>query len=219
MKKNVLRKKYFIFITIAELVIASVVIVRDIWNPTLFVLILMIISFVLRKDSFSTLGFFRPKSWKRMIFGVLGFSILWTLINLSFILPVLNHLTGTNRDVSMYLSLKGNIPMLGILLGLTWTLAAFGEEIVYRGYLQKRLGEIFINKYLLVVIISSLIFGFAHTEQGIVGVTTTTIDALFYCFIKRRFRDNLWASVFTHGFMNTIGIIGYFLIGPIYSFW
>jgi len=65
---------------------------------------------------------------------------------------------------------------------LTWTLAAFGEEMVYRGYFQKRIVDLFGNNQggiFLSIGISSLVFGFAHTEQGMIGVIITTLDAIF----------------------------------------
>lgn len=68
------------------------------------------------------------------------------------------------------------------------------------------------------VVVSSLLFGFAHTEQGIVGVVTTCLDALFYSFAKYKY-DNLWAAVLAHGFMNTIGIVTFFFTGPLYGLW
>jgi len=51
---------------------------------------------------------------------------------------------------------------------LSWTLAALGEEIVYRGYFQKRLTDVLgsnLPGILLTIGISSLLFGLAHTER------------------------------------------------------
>jgi len=49
-------------------------------------------------------------------------------------------------------------------------------------------------------------------------VITTFIDALFFSFVRYRF-DNLWASVFAHGFLNSIGIITFYFTGPLYGLW
>ena len=65
---------------------------------------------------------------------------------------------------------------------------------------------------------SSLLFGLAHTEQGISGVVLTFLDALFFSFLRWPFR-NLWAAVLGHGFNNTIGLIRFFFVGPIYALW
>jgi membrane protease YdiL (CAAX protease family) len=63
-----------------------------------------------------------------------------------------------------------------------------------------------------------VLFGLAHTEQGVIGVVVTLLDALFRSFLRLRYRS-LWAPVLAHGFSNTIGLITVFLIGPIYGLW
>ena len=65
---------------------------------------------------------------------------------------------------------------------------------------------------------SSLLFGLAHTEQGIIGVVVTLLAALFFRFLRPRYR-NLWAPVLAHGFNNTIGLTAAFLAGPVYGLW
>lgn len=68
------------------------------------------------------------------------------------------------------------------------------------------------------VVLSSLLFGLAHTEQSIIGVVLTFLDALFFSFLRWRFR-NLWSAVLGHGFNNTIGLMTLFFVGPIYALW
>ena len=136
-------------------------------------------------------------------------------------MPILNHLTGDRQDVSQFADLQGNLGMLAGFLLLTWTLAAVGEEIVYRGYLQTRITDILGPNLIGIVVavgMSSVLFGLAHTEQGLIGVVVTFLDALFFSFLRLRYRT-LWAPVLAHGFSNTLGLITFFLIGPIYGFW
>jgi membrane protease YdiL (CAAX protease family) len=40
---------------------------------------------------------------------------------------------------------QGNIKWLAVSLALTWTLFAFGEELVFRGYLMNRVAGMFLN--------------------------------------------------------------------------
>jgi hypothetical protein len=137
-------------------------------------------------------------------------------------MPVLNRLTGTTIDYSGFANLKGNLGQLLLLLVLSWTLAALGEEMVYRGYPQKQLTGLFgssLPGILLTVGVSSLLFGLAHTEQGLIGVVVTTIDALFFSWLKLRFGNNLWAAILAHGFYNSTGIFVFFFTGPIYGLW
>lgn len=149
-------------------------------------------------------------------------TVVWTFMHLALFMPVLNHFTGTTQDLSAFENLKGNFGNLLFFLVLTWTLAAFGEEIVYRGYLQKRVCDLLENSKVGIfsgVAISSLLFGIAHTEQGIIGVIITFLDAIFFSLLKLKYENNLWASVLAHGFSNTIGLTAFFFVGPMYGFW
>lgn len=65
---------------------------------------------------------------------------------------------------------------------------------------------------------SSLLFGIAHTEQALVGISVTFLDALFFSSLRYRY-DTLWAPILAHGLNNTIGLTTYFLVGPVYGFW
>ena len=137
-------------------------------------------------------------------------------------MPVLNHLTNTTQDISAYENLQGNLGQLLFFLLLTWTLAAFGEEIVYRGYLQRRIGDVLGENSVGILVsigVSSILFGMAHTEQGVIGVIVTTLDAIFFSALKRKYDNNLWAPILAHGISNTIGLVAFFLVGPITGFW
>ena len=137
-------------------------------------------------------------------------------------MPVLNRLTGTTQDLSAFADLQGNLPGLLILLALTWSLAAFGEEVVYRGFLQRRVFDLLGTSTLGVAMaigFSSILFGVAHMEQGVVGVVLTFLDAVFFSLLKLRYSGNLWASILAHGFSNTLGLVAFYLVGPIYGLW
>lgn len=209
-------------VAIIEILLASLVIVFDLFIPTIIILGIIVSSLLVRREGLASLGFKQEKQLFRMAVAILLFVVLWQLIHLSVTKPVLNHLTGATQDLSAFENLKGNPSDLFIYLVLTWTLAAFGEESVYRGYLQKRLGEIFSNNksgIFLTVGISSILFGIAHTEQGIIGVVVTFLDAVFFSWLKLKYGDNLWAAILAHGFSNSIGLVTFFFVGPIYGFW
>ena len=52
--------------------------------------------------------------------------------------PLLMRWTGKEPDLELFRALHGNITWTLVALAGTWTLAAFGEEMVYRGYLMNR---------------------------------------------------------------------------------
>lgn len=214
------RKKWWI--SVSELIIASILVIRDVFIPTLSILVLMCVSFVAKKQPFSSLGFKKDKNVLRTVITIFCLSIIWSLFHLSVTMPLLNHLTGTTQNLSSFATLKGNLNQLIIFLVATWTLAAFGEEIVYRGYIQQKCQEIFSNyrwEPSVTILISSILFGIAHTEQGIIGVIITFLDAVFVSILKKKYHNNLWAPVLAHGFNNTVGLITFYFTGPLYGFW
>jgi membrane protease YdiL (CAAX protease family) len=111
--------------------------------------------------------------------------------------------------------------MLLTLLLLSWTLAAFGEELAYRGFLLTRCREVFGSGILgttVAVLATSLLFGFAHSEQGAIGVLVVSLDAVAFCLLRLHY-GTLWAPVLAHGFINTLGFLAFFFVGPIYGLW
>lgn len=209
-------------LSVFELVVASVVILRDVFVPTLVVLLMAMISITLRKQNLSYFEFKKNQRSGKMVVKIFGFSMLWTIFTLAFTIPVLMRLTGQQQDLSQFVALKGNFKMMITYLAITWTLAAVGEEMVYRSYIQQKLKEIFGNKqtsYLLTVGVSSLLFGLAHSEQGLIGILVVIVGGIYFSWIKKHFENNLWASVLAHGFNNTIGLVGFFIVGPVYSLW
>jgi membrane protease YdiL (CAAX protease family) len=143
------------------------------------------------------------------------------VVQLSVVIPIAHHLSGTQQDVSSFEGLQGDVVMLLAMLVLSWTVAAVGEETAYRGYLQTRMVELFGRgkvALVLAVLLSSMLFGLSHTEQGIVGVIATGLDAIAFSILRYR-SNTLWASVLAHGFNNTIGFLAFFIFGPIHGFW
>jgi uncharacterized protein len=209
-------------ITIVELVVAAAVVLLDLFLPTIVILTILFVSLLIRREHIRLLGFKRPQSWARMVgFAFMGVVFL-QLFDVGVVLPIMNRLTGTTIDYSGFANLRGNLGQLVLLLVLSWTLAAMGEESVYRGYFQKLLTDLFgisLPGIFLTVGISSLLFGLAHTEQGLIGVVVTTVDALFFSWLKLKFDNNLWAAILAHGFYNSIGVIVFYFTGPIYGLW
>ena len=149
------------------------------------------------------------------------FAVLWSVFQLSVTMPVANHVSGKKQDLSAFNDLQGNVAMLAALLVAGWLLGAFAEELAYRGYLFTRIREALGSGrvgLLVAVLLSSMLFGSAHTEQGLIGVLIVTIDGIYFSVLRLHFKT-LWASVLAHGFNNTIGFITFFLVGPIYGLW
>jgi membrane protease YdiL (CAAX protease family) len=63
------------------------------------------------------------------------------LFAISITTPWIASVTGTLPDISDVRDLVGNWRLLIILLVVSWILAAFGEELAFRGYLMNRVAD------------------------------------------------------------------------------
>ena len=87
------------------------------------------------------------------------------------------------------------------------TLAAFGEEMVFRGYLIRRVidltGDTGIGR-VVAVAASSALFGLAHRYQGSAGVVATGIIGAFLGALYLFGRKNLWPVIVCHGIVDAV---------------
>jgi hypothetical protein len=60
--------------------------------------------------------------------------------------------------------------------------------------------------------------GFHRVVQGGRLTLAIGLDAVAFSVVRHRCKT-LWASVFAHGFNNTIGFVAFFVFGPIHGFW
>jgi membrane protease YdiL (CAAX protease family) len=118
--------------------------------------------------------------------------------------------TGEVPDVSMFASLVGDEVQLLFWLVMSWTLAAFLEEMVYRGWITARIAEVgglSTNAWVIAILLSSVLFGFAHLYQGTSGVITTGLSGLLFGVAYLASGRNLWCPIIAHGLTDTIGFV------------
>jgi membrane protease YdiL (CAAX protease family) len=199
---------------------AALAIVLDLLIPTFVLLAMAALSLLVRRTGPGSLGLHRVAR-HGLVLKMLAFAALWSLFQLGVTKPIANHVSGERQDLSAFEGLEGDLGMLAMYLVLGWTLAAFGEELAYRGYLLTRVGEALgggRTALVVAVLGSSLLFGLAHSEQGSIGVLVVTLDALAWAGLRLHFKT-LWAPILAHGFNNTLGFITFFLVGPVYGLW
>jgi membrane protease YdiL (CAAX protease family) len=199
---------------------AAVAIFLDLLIPTLVLLAMTALSLLVRRRGLGSLGLHRLAE-RSLVLKMLVFAAAWSLFQLGVTKPIANHISGERQDLSGFEGIEGDLGMLAGFLVLGWTLAAFGEELAYRGYLLTRLREGLgggRTALVVAVLASSLLFGLAHDEQGLIGVLVVTLDALAWAGLRLHYK-NLWASILAHGFNNSLGFITFFFVGPIYGLW
>ena len=208
-------------LALAELLLMTAAVVFDLLIPSLLIVLFGVAFVLIRKEKMPVAS--PPKSLgaARFVLLMLGWAVLWTVVQYCLILPVQNHLFKGARDVDSFASVQGNLPNLLTFLLASWTLGALGEELAFRGFFQNRIISLFHNHAFgtaAAVAFTAVLFGAIHTEQGIVGMIVTAADGVFFSLIRYRYKS-VWASVLVHGFLNTIGLIAFYFAGPLYGLW
>lgn len=164
-----------------------------------------------KKDLFKSLGFQR----KRL--NIKSLLIVAPLLGMAFFLfyyyvmvPSVAYITGQPIDFSVFEPYKGNLSGILNLLVFMWVSAAFGEEIVFRGYLMRQFTKFFgANKISLVIniLLFGFIFGWIHAYQGITGQIVAGITGMLLAIIFHIRKNDLWFNIAVHGFVDTVAFL------------
>jgi membrane protease YdiL (CAAX protease family) len=203
------------WITFVEIVITVLVVIAIEfgWINQYIIFVVFIyawLSLWLRGKGWSDFGLKKPQSWKRTILLALLVGIVFQALSLYVVEPFLGKLTGNIPDVSVFKPLIGNVPQLFFFLGVSWTFAAFGEEMIYRGYFMHRFADLFYRNntgFIVGVILSNFLFGFGHMYQGLSGMIITGLTGLLFAGLFFATNRNLWAPIIAHGIYDTIGFL------------
>jgi len=79
------------------------------------------------------------------------------------------------------------------------------EEVIFRGFIQKKIGEFSSSGYFTIVL-ASLIFGLAHYKWGIAHIILASVAGCFYGFVYQK-TERIWCSMLVHFGLNLIHII------------
>src|SRR5688572_3015137 len=111
-------------------------------TSTPFFLVLGWLSLRLRGLGWRDVGFVRAPHWPRALAVGTIAGIAMELFSTFVAVPFLSRLTGAPPDLDEFRSTVGNVRLLLFWLVLNWTLAAFGEELSFRGYIMNRLADL-----------------------------------------------------------------------------
>ncbi|MEZ3444168.1 MAG: CPBP family intramembrane metalloprotease [Lachnospiraceae bacterium] len=136
-----------------------------------------------------------------------GVSGIVTLVagNLIFSGAFVNHVMGRTASVLSFDK--------AALLTVQVIIAAFGEEIAYRGFLLGKGMKLF--PFWLCALVSSVVFAAGHIAEGNIGlvaydVTTIFIDSLIFSVIYHK-SGNCVISTFSHILGNTVALVATFV--------
>ena len=173
------------------------------------VLLIIGLALWLRGEGLATLGFAPPESWGQTVLLGLVLGIGIQLLGVLLIEPLSEKITGARHDHSIVENVRGNWKAFLQWLVLVWVFVPVLEEGIYRGFLMTEMARVAGTGGLasiVNVLFSSLVFGLSHGYQGRAGIVSTSVVGVLLGVIFVLSGFNLWLAIFTHGFIDTVGI-------------
>jgi membrane protease YdiL (CAAX protease family) len=179
-------------------------------SSTPFFLALGWLSLRLRGLRWRDVGLVRPPRFARALaLGAVAGLAMETFSTLVTV-PLLSRLTGAPPDLSEFRSTVGNVRLLLLWLALNWTLAAFGEELSFRGYVMIRLADLgrgTREAWLASLVVTSALFGWGHGGQGLTGMVQEGFAGLLLGVLYLWSGRNLTMPIVAHGVANTLAFV------------
>lgn len=203
------------WLAVLELVFVVSLVVADAnrlvpFSKTPFYFVLGWISLRVRRVGWHGVGFALPRGWPRALaFGVVAGLVL-EVFSSGVVEPGLAGLFGRTADLSDFRPLVGNGRLLLLVLAANWTLGAFGEELVYRGYLMNRVARLAGGTpaaWAASLVAVSALFGWGHVDQGVTGQVQAAIDGLMLGLLYLATGRNLLVPIVSHGVSNTLAFV------------
>jgi len=202
----------------AELLVVAVLqalqAIRLISAALIYLFVIGWLSLWLRRSSWRQLGLSRPTSWLQTIGIGAGVGLVYQAASIWLIAPLLQRLTHEPINLSQVTPVNNDLPLLIFWLAISWTTAAFGEEMVYRGYLLNRVADLFRRSragWVIGLVVSSALFGFGHAYQGITGILETFLFGGVMAGLYLAGGRNLWLLIISHGVYDSAALVLIFL--------
>ena len=179
-------------------------------TQTIFLLPLVWLSLRLRRESWSTIGFSLPDNIGRAIAIGVVVGVALELFAISVTTPWISSIFDVQPDYSNFNSIRGNLALLFFFLALSWLLAAVGEEVCFRGFLMRRVANLFGDSrvaWIVSLLLSSILFGWGHTEQGVSGWIQEGLSGLWLGILFLATKRNLVVPIISNGVSNTFAFV------------
>jgi membrane protease YdiL (CAAX protease family) len=179
-------------------------------SATPFFLLLGWASLRWRGLTWRDVGLVRKHSWL-VTLGVgtlvgIGMELFSTLVTV----PFFARLAGKPPELSELRPLVGNATLVVAALVANWLLAAFGEEMVFRGYLMNRVAGFLRGTrgaWVVSLLVVSALFGACHEAQGLTGIVQEGFAGLLLGLLYLACGRTLAIPIVAHGMSNTLALV------------
>lgn len=187
----------------------------DLWgfvplSRTPFLILLAWVSLRMRGLAWRDLGFTRPPRPGRAFGLGIAAGIGIELLAINVTTPLIAAFTGVPLDTSDFRAVVGNVQLLVVFVVLSWVLAAFGEELAFRGYLMNRLAGVLGGRpaaWVSSLVITSVYFGVGHGNQGLTGTIQESLSGFWLGGMFVLSGGNLTIPIVAHGVSNTLAFV------------
>lgn len=185
--------------------------------PSRMLLIVLVATGLLHASGlrWSDVGLSRPKPLWRVPLLVVGGYLLVGGGAAALTAVVLPRLGLEAQPHLLFAGLKGNTgEYLYWLIPVAWGSAAFGEELVFRGFIQSQLTQLFGGRgvaALLAALLQAVIFGVLHAYQGLGGALIAGFTGCALGLVYIAGGRNLWACILLHGLIDSVSLTAIYL--------
>lgn len=189
------------------------------WLGMLLSLSAVWISSKIRGIGWSEFGLLMPKSWFRTVLQSIGIYIGFIIAYVLIVSPLVKFAFPDGvLDHSRFELLHGNLPNLIINTIIhAFITAGFVEEFLWRGYLINRLVDLQGKKtylsWTVAIVLSAIIFGLGHANQGILGIVKISLIGLLFGVAFIAVRRNLWPLIIVHIVLDVVSFIQHYFNG------
>ena len=155
-------------------------------------------------------GLRTPPRWSRALLWAAAAYALVIAANVLVVIPLARHFGWAPTDVAKLGAIAGNLPVLAFWLAIAWTTAAFGEELLFRGFLQSRLSALFGGRAAAsgaAILVQAVVFGLGHLGFGIRGAVTAAVVGVIFGAIYVVNGRNLWPLIIAHGVTDSVSLV------------
>jgi uncharacterized protein len=163
-------------------------------------------------ERWADLGLRRPHRWWMVPVLIAGGFLLLVMVSMLMLhlLPAIGAQLPQGRRIPTLRADRWEYLFWAI--PVTWGSAAFGEELLFRGFILDRIVQVIGSSrnaaMFAAVVVQAVIFGSLHAYQGIGGMIVTGAAGLVIGLVWLAGGRNLWACVLLHGLIDTLAVNG-----------